>query len=99
MVLIGNKLKELRKSRGLTQEELGNLLGVAKSSVSMYERDFRRPSYEVLFKYAENFSASLDFIFGIDKQSKDKLSRLDYEHRKSADDYLDFLLSEQQHLR
>lgn len=80
----------------MTLEQTSKILGVATSTVSSYELDTRRPSYEVLFRYAENFNASLDFIFGIDKHSKDKLSRLNYEQRKSADDYLDFLLSKQQ---
>ena len=96
MVLLGEKLRALRERKGLTLEQTSELLGVAVSTVSSYELDTRRPSYEVLFRYAENFSVSLDFIFGIDKHSKDKLSRLDYEHRKSADDYLDFLLNKQQ---
>lgn len=96
MILIGNKLKELRKSRGLTQEELGNLLGVAKSSVSMYERDFRRPSYEVLISYVDIFNTSVDSILGSRNQLKDILSRLSYEHRKLVNDFAEFLLSKEQ---
>lgn len=34
---IGEKIKKLRKERGMTQEELGNLLGVKKSAVQKYE--------------------------------------------------------------
>lgn len=92
MVLIGNKLKELRKSRGLTQEELGNLLGVAKSSISMYERDFRRPSYEVLIRYVDIFNTSTDFILGTRNLIKDNLSRLDCEHRSFVNELVDFLI-------
>lgn len=92
MVLIGNKLKKLRKSRGLTQEELGNLLGVAKSSVSMYERDFRRPSYEVLIRYVDIFNTSSDFILGTRNLIKDNLSRLDCERRSFVNELVDFLI-------
>lgn len=95
MLLIGNKLKELRRSRGLTLEQTSKLLGVAVSTVSSYESDTRKPSYEVLFRYAENFSALLDFIFGTERR-KDSLSRLNYEHRKSIDDFAEFLLSKEQ---
>lgn len=34
---IGEKIKEARLSKGLTQEELGNLLGVQKSAIAKYE--------------------------------------------------------------
>lgn len=92
MVLIGNKLKELRKSRGLTQEELGNLLGIAKSSISMYERDFRRPFYEVLIRYVDIFNTSADFILGTRNLIKDNLSRLDCERRSFVNELVDFLI-------
>lgn len=96
MVLLGEKLKALRERKGLTLKQTSKLLGVAISTVSSYETDTRRPSYEVLFKYAENFSASLDFIFGTDRRRKDILSHLNYEHRKSIDDFAEFLLSKEQ---
>ncbi len=96
MVLLGKNLKKLRKSKGLTLKQTSEQLGVAVSTVSSYELDMRRPSYKVLFKYAEIFSESLDFIFGIDRRGKDNLSRLNYEYRKSANEYIEFLLSKQQ---
>jgi len=34
---IGEKIKRLRKERGLTQEELGNLIGVQKAAINKYE--------------------------------------------------------------
>lgn len=34
---VGNRIKQLRKEKGLTQEELGNLLGVKKAAVQKYE--------------------------------------------------------------
>lgn len=33
----GEKIKQLRKERGLTQEELGNLIGVQKAAINKYE--------------------------------------------------------------
>lgn len=96
MVLLGENLKALIKSKGLDLKQTGELLGVAVSTVSSYERDMRRPSHEILFRYAEVFSASLDFIFGIDKRRNDNFSRLSYEHRKLIDEIIEFLLSKQE---
>ena len=39
------RLRELRKERGLTQEELAKELELAKSSISMYENGKRKPSF------------------------------------------------------
>ena len=96
MVLIRNKLRELRESKGLTQKQLGELLGVSASTVSMYELDYRRPTYERLIRYVDIFNTSADFILSTSNQLKDNFSALDYEHRKSAEEYLEFLLKKQQ---
>ena len=37
MMTIGDKIKRLRKERGMTQEELGNLIGVQKAAINKYE--------------------------------------------------------------
>lgn len=46
-------LKKIRKARGLTQEELGKIVGVSKSSISQYESGTKTPSFEVGLKLAE----------------------------------------------
>lgn len=39
--------KNLRKERGLTQQELADRLGTTKSTISMYERGERRPGLDI----------------------------------------------------
>ena len=58
------RLRELRKQRGLTQEELARELDIAKSSVSMYENGKRKPSFEVLEMFADFFNVNLDTLYG-----------------------------------
>jgi len=41
---IGNKIYELRKERGLSQEEPGNVLGVSRQSISKWELNAAQPS-------------------------------------------------------
>ena len=41
-MLNGNRLREVRKQKGLTQTELGELIGVGKSAICCYEKETRR---------------------------------------------------------
>ena len=45
---IGNKIKELRKTYNLTQEELANKLFVSRQAISLWEQDKASPSKESL---------------------------------------------------
>ncbi len=60
---IGNKLKELRISEGLTQQELSVRLGISRVNYTRYETDKVRPDYETLIKLADFYNVSLDEIF------------------------------------
>lgn len=59
---LGQKVKILRKRKGLSQEELGELIGVKIRSVAYYESDGRYPEDEVFEKMAEAFDVSIDFL-------------------------------------
>lgn len=63
-MVLGCRIKELRKKRHMSQEELGKLLGVTKVSVSGYEKGIRVPSMEVLEKMLEVFNISADYLIG-----------------------------------
>lgn len=60
MKYFSEKLKALRKSRGMTQTDLAKMLGRQKSTVSNYERDYPPPPYETLQKLSEIFNISID---------------------------------------
>lgn len=66
--MLGDKIKKLRKSKNITQEELGKNIGVTTSMVGMYETNARKPSYEVLIKIAEFFSVSTDFLLNTEEK-------------------------------
>jgi len=61
----GKRLKALRSSAGLTQAQLGNLIGVTKSVISFYELQERSPSPDVLIKLAQIFHVSTDYLLGL----------------------------------
>jgi len=60
---VKNKVKELRKKRGWTQDELGERLGISRQSVHSIETGKYDPSLPLAFRIADIFGASLDKIF------------------------------------
>ena len=69
IVDFGKRLKELRTQAGLTQQQLGNLIGLSKTVISYYELRTRTPSPDVLIKLAAVFHVSADYLLGIDKKN------------------------------
>lgn len=65
MSTLGSRLKKLRSDKGVTQEEMGKDLNIAKSTISQYENNVNTPDAEMLKKLAAYFSTSVDFILGI----------------------------------
>ena len=60
---IGKKLKELRKSFGLTQEELAARLSISRVNYTRYETDKVKPDYDTLIRLADFYDVSLDELF------------------------------------
>lgn len=65
MNVFGLRLRELRNSQKLSQQELANLLGISKSSVNMYERGEREPGLNTLVAICKFFNVSSDFTIGL----------------------------------
>ena len=63
------KLKELRTGQKLTQQQLADRLGVAKSVFSYYESGDRYPSYDVLVRIAHVFHTTTDYLLDVSKES------------------------------
>ena len=55
---IGKKIKNLRKKKGLTQEELGERTDLTKGYISQFERDLSSPSMETFFNLLEVFGCT-----------------------------------------
>ncbi len=75
----GEKLKTLRTGQKLSQRELAERLGVAKSIVSYYESGDRYPSYDILVKMAHLFHVTTDYLLDIDKNRMIDVSNLSEE--------------------
>ena len=63
MIEIGKKLKELRITEGLTQQQLADKLGIGRVNYTRYETDAVRPDYETLLTIVDFYNISLDELF------------------------------------
>lgn len=68
---IGEHIKMARKNKGLTQKELGNLLGISQSAVGQFENDTSNPKYETLQKIADALDVSVYSLIDINKSQKE----------------------------
>lgn len=72
----GEKLKQLRKSRNLTQQELGSKIGLSKAVVSKYEVGLGYPSFDILIRFARFFGVTTDYLLGLDSNRALDVSHL-----------------------
>ena len=60
----GQRLKQIRKSRGLSQDALAEILGTSKQILSRYELEQRSPRIDQVSRYAEKLGVSVDYLLG-----------------------------------
>lgn len=59
-----NRITVLRKAAGISQVELGRIVGVAQNTISAWERGTREPDHECILILADYFGVSTDYILG-----------------------------------
>ena len=64
MPSFSERLKEIRKSKGVTQKAMAKYLGVLEQSYQLYEYGKREPNHETTIKLADFFDVSLDYLMG-----------------------------------
>ena len=62
--MFSERLKQLRKEKGLTQVTLAETLGVSKGTVAMWETGKRMPAFDMLARLSELFDKRVDYIIG-----------------------------------
>ena len=58
------RLKELRKSKRITQQRLAIELNLTQKMISRYERGERQADYQTLIALADYFNVSIDYLLG-----------------------------------
>lgn len=83
-------VKNLRKEKGLTQEELAKVLDISKSTIGMIESEKREGSREVENKIANYFGVSLDYLAG---KTNQKTFGITEKKKQLVSDLLEHLVS------
>lgn len=73
MVKIGERIKEIRQEKGLTQTELANKIGISQAGITKWETGDRDPSTDCVILLAKFFDVTTDFLLGVD--DKDVLNK------------------------
>lgn len=64
MITFGNKLKECRTAKGLSQTELAKQIDTYHSIIGKYERDEVKPTIDVVKKLADKLETTVGFLLG-----------------------------------
>lgn len=71
-----NRIKELRESRNVSQEELATVLDTTQQSISLYESGKREPKLETWQQLADYFDVSVPYLQGFEMQAPNRLREL-----------------------
>ncbi|MCD8188924.1 MAG: helix-turn-helix domain-containing protein [Clostridiales bacterium] len=73
---LGSKLKKLRESRRLNQEQVAAIIDVTRSAICTYENDNRQPSYDILVRLAQLYRVTTDYLLGCQSRKMIDVSNL-----------------------
>ena len=76
----GDRLRELRRERGMQQRELGELYNLSSSAIGSYERNLREPTLDLLLQLSEYFGVSVDYLLC---RTEERLTAKDYKEKDS----------------
>lgn len=83
-VQIAQRLAELRRAKGYSQEALANELGLSRQAVSKWERAESSPDTENLIALAHLYGVSLDDLLSVDKEIEDDVAFENAERAEQA---------------
>ena len=83
---IGSRIKEARERLGLTQVELGRIVGVTGSSITNYENNTSHPKEAILYKLLDALHVDANYLFQ-DEMSDVKSNILSAAEQKHIDKY------------
>lgn len=82
---LGEKISELRKQQGMTQDELAEKMGVTSQAVSKWENDLSIPDLPVLVELSDYYHVSLDYLV---REREETVRLVPEKSRKSLEDML-----------
>lgn len=89
LVYIGKFIAKLRKEKGLTQEQLGEQLGVTNKTISRWETGLYLPPADALLAMSEMFGVSINEILNGNRLTEE-------EYKRAAEENLTQIIKEQE---
>lgn len=71
----GERIKKLRKSKGVTQRELAERLGISEQAISKWEKNLSNPSTKNLLQIAKIFGVSITYFYQDEETQSKKITR------------------------
>jgi len=98
IVLMGKRIREARKARGMTAEQLAEKIGIATESLRHLECAARKPSLQTLYNIANVLDCSLDFLTGRSLSLEELLVQKGIESEELTEEQRKLLLEAATHL-
>lgn len=86
-----NRIKEVRKKKGLSLQQVAEAVGLGNNTISRYETGKREPKLETWNKLAVFFNVSIPYLQGIDEETHD----LKFATKKEAIDFIHKIMKAQ----
>lgn len=67
-----NNMRELRKKKKLTMKQLGQMVGVSESTISLYENGKHEPDILTMIRIADALETTVDHLLGKEPEKKQK---------------------------
>lgn len=100
MATFSERLKLLRKDKGVTQKMVADAIGVTERGIRRYEAGDVTPAFDVIAALAEYFKVSTDYVIGVtdapnsaETDLLDVFRKLNADDRKNLSAFAKFLLS------
>ncbi|MDR3593821.1 helix-turn-helix transcriptional regulator [Clostridium sp.] len=86
--MVGNRIKQLREEKEISQKSLAEFINVSPSTVGMYEQGRRMPSTEILNLIATYFDVTSDYLLERTNNPHAQVSEDDYKMLKNTKDII-----------
>lgn len=93
--MIADKIKTLRESNSMTQNDIAKKLGITRSSVNAWEMGISVPSTMYIVELANLFSVSADYLLGLDHRAVLDISGLDDDSVRILNDMVRYMRDRQ----
>jgi len=100
--IFGKRLKQVREDKGLTQQDIGNIIDSDKALICLYEKGSSEPGVRSAMKIANFLGVSLDWLIGETEDRSplppmpDRFKGLDPDDREQVLDFINYLQSKKQ---